>query len=83
MTKKELLNHLEKEAKNYHMEAVESVVRNRHMNNLGLNDLKRIRDNKTVFDRFSDAVIVDFINKIAMIQGLDLGLCTKHLKDDL
>lgn len=78
MTKKGLLNLLEKEAKEYRKETLVSIKRNNRMNNLTAADFKKI-GTKT-FKRLADAVLVDFINYVAAGQGIDLGLYTKHLK---
>lgn len=72
MTRGELIELLVREAKRYHKNGIkESITRNSHMN-----DYKGRRfPNKTV-----EAVLVDFVNFIAVNQGIDLGLYTKDLK---
>lgn len=58
-------------AKEYRIGARESIYRNKHMNNV---------DHVAEVEPYVvDAVLVDFINFIAMKQGMDLGLYTKDL----
>ncbi len=80
MTKKDLLNLLEKEAKEYRKGALHSVKRNVRMNNLTAADLKKIGKEMKFCKRLADALLVDFINYVAAGQDVDLGLYTKHLK---
>lgn len=79
-TKKQLHDFLEKEAKEYRNKAMDSVIRNLHMNELSEPDLNIIRRYYGTFGRFIDALLVDFINHVAQGQGCDLGLYVKHLK---
>lgn len=61
-------------AKKYSSEAQQSVVRNNHMNEL--------TDNEIIDQRHIDAVLVDFINTVAMSYGIDYALNTKDLKTE-
>ena len=56
-------------AKKYSADAPDSVYRNRHMN--------RLRDK--VGREVTDAVVVDFINFIAMRHGIDLALYVEDI----
>jgi hypothetical protein len=71
MTKIELMNIIEKIAKDYYQDAPESILRNKHMNNL--------KGNEKIDKNIIDAVIVDFINFIGSWQGLDYGMYVKDL----
>lgn len=72
MTKIELLEYLERIAKEYRLGCAASVARNQHMNETkGECDV----DQKTV-----DAILVDFINYIGVDQNVDYGLYSKDLK---
>ena len=37
-----------------------------------------MKENQERFQRFADAILVDFVNYIGNGQGLDYGLYTKH-----
>ena len=76
MTKLELLEMLLRDAKDYRKEGIaESLIRNRHMNDW--------EGNKSDFDQdLADAILVDFINKVAYHQGVDYGLYVKDLRDE-
>jgi len=82
MTRGELLNLLEKEAKQYRLQALASIKRNKHMNNLSRKDLAQLKNNQQLTQRMIDAVLVDFINAIGISQCLDYGLYTKHLESE-
>lgn len=82
MTKKALLELLEKEAKEYRKTALDSIKRNKHMNNLTVADLKKIKREIKYSKRLIDAMLIDFINSVAIGQGIDLGLYTKHLRNN-
>ena len=69
MTKLELLKYLEKTAKEYRKDCSASIVRNRHMNKLD--------EDCNVEQKIVDAILVDFINKIGVDQGVDYGLYTR------
>ncbi len=80
MTRGDLLKLLEREAKSYRKEALESVSgRNRHMNELSTLDIQVMNEIPERFQRFADAILVDFINLIGNSQGLDYGLYVKDL----
>lgn len=81
MTKIELLKLLEREAKSYRKGALESVtLRNRYMNELSTLDIQIMQEIPERFQRFVDAILVDFINLIGNSQGIDYGFYTKDLK---
>jgi hypothetical protein len=72
MTKIQLLEYLEKMAREYRKDCVNSINRNQHMNELGGKfDLKQ----NTI-----DAILVDFINKIGIHQGVDYAMYAKDLE---
>jgi hypothetical protein len=73
MTKGELIEMLAKFAKEYAPDALASVRRNTHMNNL-----RNTTDEVT--QDVADALIVDFINFIGRKQGIDVGMYTVDLK---
>lgn len=81
MTKKQLLALLEDEAKAYRNDALDSIARNRRMNDLTKRDIVGLRKNFKLFERLRDALLVDFINFIGTEQGLDQGLRTEHLQE--
>lgn len=56
----------------YHAGAVDSVKRNRHMN--------EIREDEVVDKRIVDAVLVDFMNRIAAQYCIDYAMYTRDLK---
>lgn len=69
MTVLELLNFLTREAKEYRKDCANSILRNKHMN-----QAKEQPSQDTV-----DAILTDFINRIASRQNVDLALYTKDL----
>jgi hypothetical protein len=69
MTKLELLEYLERVAREYRLECRESLIRNAHMNDLG--------GECEVDQKLADAILVDFINKVGTDQWVDYGLYTK------
>lgn len=76
LTRIRLLKLLESTARDYRKKCYDSIYRNTHMNNLEPNqpwDCQKISN-------VVDAILVDFINTVAAEQGVDYGLCTKHLK---
>lgn len=75
MTKGELLKMLENCAKDYRKKCVDSIIRNKHMNDLSM-------DEETPSQEMIDAILVDFINYVGLFQGLDYGLYTHYLKED-
>lgn len=73
LTTGELLKTLTNFAKDYVKEAPESVIHNKHMNDL--------TPRTVVEKRMTDAVVVDFINYIGLQYGVDYGLHTYHLSE--
>jgi len=71
MTRIELLHLLEKEAKLYSPKSIDSIRRNYHSHNLS--------DDKPLDIETIQAVLVDFINFLAVGQNIDYGLRVKHL----
>jgi len=71
MTRIELIHFIEKAARDYKNGGVlKSIRRSRHMNNF---------KGKTLPNDAIDAILVDFINFIAMRWGIDYGLKTTDL----
>lgn len=68
----DLLEMLTADAKQYRKTATQSVVANRHMNNL---------PHTTVPQDIVDAVLVDYINYIANKLCVDYALYTKDLEE--
>lgn len=73
INKIELAELLIKRAKEYSKDAQESVVRNRHMN--------EIEEGEVVQKRHIDAVVVDFINFIGNKMCMDIALYTDDLQE--
>jgi hypothetical protein len=74
MNIEELLDTLNKSAKEYAPDACKSIIRNCHMNNL-------YPDSKVDPDTV-DAVIVDFVNYIASTYCVDYAMYTKDLRKE-
>ena len=74
MTKRELLEYLERTAKEYRLGCRESLIRNSHMNDLG--------GECDVDQKIVDAILVDFINKVGVDQWVDYGLYTKDFREE-
>ena len=72
MSKIQLLNYLENQAKNYRKNCLTSIKRNKHMNQY---------EDEIVFQTTIDAILVDFINFIGVHQGVDYGLYTKDVSN--
>ncbi len=68
----ELLEITTEYAKDYKKYAIISLECNRHMN--------EIEEGEKVQQRHIDAILVDFINFIAMKNGVDYAMYTKDLK---
>jgi len=68
----ELLEALNKFAKTYAPQAIDSIKRNSHMNN--------ITQDEPISNKVTDAILVDFINYIGMQHGIDYGLYTQDLR---
>ena len=75
MTRGELLNMLERVARETHLTTMESVKRNSHMSLVDENC-------PDVPQYIIDAILVSFINEVGTQQGLDLGLYTKDLYNE-
>lgn len=65
------LFNLKNYADKYHSKAQTSLIRNNHMN--------EIKPNEQIEQRIIDAVLVDFINYICSINGIDFALYTSDL----
>lgn len=74
MTKKELHNMLEEDARAHLKEILPSIYRNSYQNGLVESDFDWINQNRSRANRIAEAVIVDFINYVAARDGCDLGL---------
>jgi hypothetical protein len=72
MTREELLNMLTKSAKEYAPTAKGSIVKNRHMNELG--------ETVTVTQEEVDALIAGFINFVGASYAVDYGLKASDLR---
>lgn len=79
MTRGKLLKLLDGEAMKYREEALASIERNRHMNDLSEEDIAKLKENQEWAQRITDALLVDFVNFIGTGQGLDYGLRTKDI----
>lgn len=73
MTKLQLLEYLERIAKEYRTECRDSLIRNSHMNDL--------KGECEVDQKVVDAILVDFVNMIGVDQGVDYGLYTRDIKN--
>jgi hypothetical protein len=74
MTKKEFMDIIEQDAKEYYKDAKDSIIRNKGMNNL--------KGDEIIDKNIVEATIVDFINFLGYKQGLDYGMYVKHLYED-
>jgi len=72
-TKKDLMDLLEREAKLYRKKGIEACL----LRNRGSHHFRGGFDST-----LADAVLVNFINEVALGQGLDLGLRVHHLDED-
>lgn len=73
MNRGELVKYLEQVARDYRTDALLSINRNSHMNELkGVSYLSQQQ---------VDAVLADYINFVAACQGIDLGLYTSDLNE--
>lgn len=74
MTNGQLCKLVERVIKKYRLEARDSVIRNKHMNDLGP------RDKSALKQKIIDALLVDFLNFFAVTAcGMDLGMYTSDL----
>lgn len=74
MTKVELLEMLMSCAKRYAKGGIQSVSRNMHMN-------QSAEFETPLTQQHLDAVVVDFVNYVALMQGVDLALYTSDLQE--
>lgn len=72
LTSLDIINAIKADAIDYRPLAIESIKRNRHMNEIYKSDF--------IDQAIIDAVLVDFINFVASKYCLDYGLHTKDLK---
>ncbi len=79
MTRGELLNLLTETATEYRKDALSSIERNRHMNNLSRQDIARLKEDQEWAQKVADAILTDFINAVGAGQCIDYGLYSKHL----
>ena len=75
----ELLKSLARYASLYYRDAVESIKRNRHMNDLTEQDFFEIGRHEVLIEKVVDATIVDFINFVGAKHGVDFAMYTKNL----
>lgn len=73
MNRIEYLTQITESAKRYKDKSIESIKRNRHMNELD--------DSYEINQATIDAILVDFINHIGNEQCIDFALYTKDLHD--
>lgn len=79
-TKGNLLKLVERVARDCHSQMLDSMVQNRHMNELTEKDIRKIRRHPKYYQRLVDAILVNFVNTAGADQGLDWGFYVKHLK---
>jgi len=75
MTKQAFLEMITRNAKEYRLKCKDSLKRNSHIH--ALSDFEKA----TIQQPMVDAVLADFVNFVAMRQGVDWGLYTKDLCD--
>ena len=80
MTTGEFLNSLEGSARKYRSKAIMSLLRNASMYELSKKDCSEVERNRRRFQRFLDAVLVDFINHLALERGGDRGEKPEHIR---
>lgn len=73
MTVKEMLDFMERSAQGYLLEALPSILRNHETCGLKVKDLFVVEKKSKLFRRFAGAVLVDFINHLALEQGENRG----------
>ena len=75
-TKKDLMDLLERNIREYRLKANESLRKNHHMND-------NVMDGREDIPReVIDALLVDFLNYVGNYQGLDTGMYVEHLRRD-
>jgi len=76
MTRGELLNMLERIARETHLTMNDAIRRNEHM-------YDKVSDNQPDVPQYLiDAILCHFINEVGVQQGLDYGLATHYLYDE-
>lgn len=75
-TKKDLMNLLEKNLKEYRLDANDSLRRSSHMNE------EIMSKREDLPQKIIDALLVDFVNYGGSCQGLDYGLYVDYLTKD-
>jgi hypothetical protein len=80
MTIGQLFSLLEAEAKKYREDLIGSIVREREAYELSKSDNAEIGRKQKLFKRFADAVLVDFINHVALGQGVDRAERPKDIR---
>ena len=81
VTNGDLMEMLEESARAFCPKALESIVRNRHMNALTGNDIRVLMEFPEQQRRIAEALIVAFANHIIGERGGDFGLYTRHLRE--
>lgn len=79
-TKIELLNFIASCAGDYYKTVIDRIKIDQHMNGITDADFKI---DKSTLQRIAEAVIIDFINFVGMAQGVDYGMYTRHLPEEL
>lgn len=79
MTVGEFMKLLDGWAQKYNRKTLTFIKRNRHMNDLTDEDIRDLQKRRKQFQRFADAILVDFLNYIGASQGVDYGMYTKDL----
>ncbi len=80
MTTGELLNLVEASARAYRAGALSSMIRNAGLYELTPDDVRRITGHHRRHQRLVDAVLADFINRLAAERGGNRGESVNHLK---
>ena len=81
VTRGEMLGFLTSEAKRYRQEALASIERNGHMNDLSGKNIQHLKKRPKLTKRLIEALLVDFINEIEAAWCVDYALHTRHLDD--
>ena len=76
ISKIQLLEYLTEAARRYRLEFAESVVRNQHLTEIGPGMAFGMPRG------WIDAILVDFINKVGVEQGVDYALHVKDLRGE-
>ena len=75
-SKRQLMDYLEEEAKQYRLIANDSLRRNEHLTDYPM------AEREIIPQGVIDALLVDFVNHIGTGQGLDEGFSIKYLKEN-